>query len=152
MSTRSKTEVGTEPPTKRETLRGRDPAPVHQAGLRSALRANAAFSAVSGIAIAAASAMLPDLLGAGTAALYLVIGVFLVAFAVRLVLLARGETISRRDALMIVAGDWGWVLGSAVVIGMGLLTTLGAVLVGATAFVVGGFAVWQGRHLPRGGK
>lgn len=96
--------------------------------------------------------MLPELLGAGTTPLYLIIGAFLATFGIRLMLLARSEDIPRKEALVIVAGDWGWVVGSVVVIGMGILTTLGAALVAGTAVVVGAFAVWQGRHLPSGGR
>lgn len=122
--------------------------PENQAGLRRALRANAAFSGASGLAIAATSRILPDLLGAGTTMLYLAVGVFLLAFALRLVLLARGKRIPRKEAAMIVVGDSAWVGGSIVVIWMGFLNILGASLVGMTAVVVGGLAAWQGRHLP----
>ncbi|MDX1567165.1 MAG: hypothetical protein R3223_05140 [Longimicrobiales bacterium] len=147
MATRSQVENG--PNRGQDAERRWNAAAEGRRGLRTALRVNAAFSGASGLVIAVASSVLPGLLGAGTTTLYLVIGVFLVAFAVRLALLARGESISRSEALMIVAGDWGWVAGSAAVIGMGLLTPLGTVLVGATALVVGSFAVWQGRNLPR---
>lgn len=123
--------------------------PENQAGLRRALRANAAFSGISGLAIATTSLILPGILGAGTTVLYLIIGVFLIAFALRLVQLARGERIPRQEALMIVVGDSAWVGGSVLVIGLGLLNTLGAVLVGTTAVVVAGFAAWQARYLPR---
>ncbi|MFW6200825.1 MAG: hypothetical protein ACOC8K_09640 [Gemmatimonadota bacterium] len=148
MTTRSRRKRGTEGETAGGRAEGRDRRPGDLAGLRRALWANAAFSGASGVAIAAGSSMLPELLGAGTTTLYVLIGVFLIAFALRLVLLARGEDIPRKEAVVIVASDWGWVVGSVLVIGMGFLTTLGAVLVGGTAVVVGGFAVWQGRNLP----
>lgn len=152
MTTRSERETGTGRDAKAGQAVERDGRPGNRPALRKALRANAAFSGASGLAIAATSSTLPDLLGAGTTTLYLIIGAFLATFGVRLMLLARSEDIPRKEALVIVAGDWGWVVGSAVVIGMGILTTLGTVLVAGTAVVVGAFAVWQRRHLPSGGR
>jgi len=122
--------------------------PDAQRSLRTALRMNAGFSGASGAAIVGFSGVLADVMGAGTRTLYLVIGVLLVAYAVGLAFLAGRGRIPRWEGVLVVAGDWAWVVGSAVVIGLGLLSTFGAAVVAAAAAAVGGFAVWQGRSLP----
>lgn len=119
--------------------------------LRLALRSNAAFCSLSGAAIAAGAGTLPGLLGAGTARFYLVLGIFLVLYGAQLFFLSRRDRIRRLEGILVVAGDAAWVVGSAVVAAVGILTPAGVALVLVTAAVVGGFAVWQGRHLPPAG-
>lgn len=122
-----------------------------QSPLRLAVRTNAAFCSLSGAAIAAFSGVLPGRLGAGSSGFYLGLGLFLVLYGVQLFFLSRRERIRRLEGILVVAGDAAWVAGSAVVAAAGILTPTGVALVLATAAVVGGFAVWQGRHLPAGG-
>ncbi len=116
--------------------------------LRLALRSNAAFCSVSGALIAALSASLPGILGAGSGRFYLVLGVFLVLYGIQIFFLSRRERIRRFEAILVVAGDVAWVVGSVVVAAVGILTSEGMVLVLATAAAVAGFALWQGRNLP----
>lgn len=116
--------------------------------LRRALRANAGFSALSGLAIAGFSGSLPDVMGAGPSLLYLVLGIGLAAYAAHLFLLSRRDELRRLEAVLVVAGDVAWVAGSAVVLVAGVLTAQGAALVAGAAAVVAALAVWQGRNLP----
>lgn len=118
------------------------------ARLRRAVRSNALFCSLSGAAIAAFSGSLPGILGAGPARFYLVLGVFLVLYGIQLFFLSRRARIRRLEGILVVAGDVVWVVGSVVVAAAGILTPEGLALVLATAAVVAGFAVWQGRNLP----
>lgn len=117
--------------------------------LRTALRANAAFSGFSGILIAIYSDTMPELLGAGHSLLYLLLGVGLATYAVYLVFLARRSPLPRREAVGVVWGDGAWVAGSAMLVAIDVLSRPGTVLVTATAIVVAAFAIWQARNLPQ---
>lgn len=109
--------------------------------LRQLQRINAAFSGLTGVAMAAASDWLsrqidlPRLVVA-------VLGVALVVWSVLLVLLA-GQPVSRLVPLsrLVATGDAGWVLGSIVLMVVGALTRVGFAIVGAAAAIVAGFAV-----------
>ncbi len=116
---------------------------------RTAVRANAAFCGLSGLAIALLASRLPALLGAGDPTFYLWLGVFLVVYGVHLGLTARRERIRRVEGLLIVGGDVAWVVGSVVAVAVGVLTPSGIGLVLAVAAVVGAFALWQWRALAR---
>lgn len=118
---------------------------------RSAVRANAVFCGVSGVAIAALAGRLPGLLGAGERSLYLSLGVFLALYALNLAWRAGHAGLGRAEGWLIVGGDVAWVAGSAAVIAAGALSAAGAWAVGLVAGVVGGFAVWQARALQSAG-
>ncbi|MEZ4217189.1 MAG: hypothetical protein R3E88_11975 [Myxococcota bacterium] len=118
--------------------------------LRTALRANAAFSGGSGLALLAGDGFFAALLGAfqhvGEVQL---VGAGLVAFAAVLVALARRAAIPAAAARAVVVADAVWVVGSAVALLAAPLPTLGAAAVALVALVVAGLAVWQAAGLRR---
>ncbi len=116
-----------------------DPTPL----LRYSLRANAAFSTVSGATCLVAATPLAASLGMPQPALITSLGANLLVFALLLVWLAAQREIRIPLALGIVAADVAWVIGSAAVIAAGPLTTAGNWTVAAVANVVLLFAVLQ---------
>lgn len=120
------------------------------AAFRTAVRANAVFCAVSGLAIAGFATPLTRFLGAGSPGLYVGLGIFLAVYGVHLFLTSRRHGVGRAEGWLIVAGDVAWVAASVAVAAAGLLTSGGAAAVLAVAVVVGGFALWQWRALGSG--
>lgn len=118
------------------------------APLQRWLAANALFSGASGLAILVTSGRLPALLGAGGRAFYLALGALLCLYAVGLWRVSR-RAVDPLEGRLIVAGDVIWVLGSAALIGTGLLTPTGALIVSAVALVIAVFAVGQWRGVRR---
>ncbi|MDL5158211.1 hypothetical protein [Actinomycetospora termitidis] len=118
-----------------------------QAPLRRVLLLDAAASGALGVLGAAGSSALDDLLGL-PAALLLGVGVFLVVYALGLVVLSRLATVPRGLTWVVVLGDGAWVLASvALVVGIWSdLTVLGAVVVLAQAAAVAVFAELQYTH------
>lgn len=112
--------------------------------LRRWLRANAAFSALSGSALLAFSRILPGTLGVGTPWVYAGVGAGLVLYAVHLWRVAGGP-LGRADVGMIVGGDVAWVLGSVALVASGALAPAGVWIVAGVALVIGLFAVMQWR-------
>lgn len=111
--------------------------------LRLALRLDAAASGTLGVAALLAAPALSDLSGLGTGALR-GIGVFLVAYAAALVLLAALRVIPRPAAWAVVAGNLAWAVGTGVLaFTVHDLTTAGTVLVLAQALAVTAFADLQ---------
>lgn len=123
----------------------------HPPLLRRWLRANGAFSAISGLALAVLSGSLPELLGAGGRWVYLAIGIGLVLYSVHLWRVA-GRPVDPVEIRMIVAGDAAWVLGSAGLVLSGALSPTGVWIVAGVAVVIGLFAVLQWRGLKRAGS
>jgi hypothetical protein len=120
------------------------------ATLRTALRANAAFSALSGLVLAAGSGVLGPWLGIPQATL-VVVGVALLPWALLLHRSAARPAPSTAEARLAVAGDLAWVAGSAAVLLLDPigLTTAGKVAVVVVALLVADFAVWQAIGLGR---
>ena len=119
----------------------------HATLLRGTLKANAAFSALSGAVFLLLAGFLATLVAIGRAG-FMQNGVSLLLFSGLLIYLATRRRVDRwwilSLVLLIAAMDLLWVAGSAVMILMpSLTTTAGAVLVGATAVVVGAFAALQ---------
>lgn len=115
--------------------------------LRTALRANAAFSAVSAAILLGLSSPLAGALGAPRSVL-LGIGAALALFVVDLLATAHKRPIPSWKVRAFVAMDSLWVLGSvAVVLLPTPLTTLGRAAVLAVAVVVAALAVQQHRGL-----
>jgi hypothetical protein len=111
--------------------------------LRLALRLDAVASGALGIVSLAAAPAESDLLGPGTGALR-GIGVFLVAYAAGLVLLAGLRTIPRPAAWTVVVGNLAWAVGTGVLaFAVHDLTTLGTVVVLVQAVAVAAFADLQ---------
>lgn len=113
--------------------------------LRAALMGNAAFSAVSGIALAAMPSTLSAILGFDQPPILASLGVGLVLFAVALFFVARQRPISRQFAWTAIMLDDAWVLASVALLMFAptLFSPAGEWLIGAVAVVVAGFAVAQ---------
>ncbi len=117
--------------------------------LRRVLQANAVFSTTSGIALIGAAKSLSTFIGIDRWWILLVIGVVLLAFTVGLVLNSRRDSINEKDVVQAIVSDGVWVLGSAVVLFVGVLTTAGNWLVALVALVVFAFALLQAIGLHR---
>ncbi|MGH7600784.1 MAG: hypothetical protein ACREOI_30885 [bacterium] len=111
--------------------------------LRRTLQANAAFSALSGIIAIAGAKPLSLLLGVNVSLLLIGMGIALLAYAAVLFLNARRESIKLPEAWLAVVLDAAWVIGSAILIFAGTLSTTGNWLVAIVADIVLLFAVLQ---------
>lgn len=110
--------------------------------VRSVLRIDAATSAVNGALLAAGAGPLDDILGTGRPGIVRAVGALLLVYALGLVLLARAPWESvRRLVPITVAADAGWVVGTAIGIGLGWFDIAGAVLAVAAAVIVAGLAL-----------
>jgi hypothetical protein len=119
--------------------------------LRTALRANAAFSTATGIGMLLAPAAAGALLGVDAPWVLRGIGLALLIFAVDLVWFSRSERTLRTIGQAAVAGDAAWVLGTLALATLmpGLLSTSGWMMAAGVALAVGGFAVAQALGLRR---
>lgn len=111
--------------------------------LRLALRGNGVFSLLSGTAFAVASTRISEVIGLEYPIILMAVGLGLIAFAGALFFNAARAEISRLEAAAAVVGDAAWVLGSGVVIALGVLTTTGNWAVAIVADVVLLFAILQ---------
>jgi hypothetical protein len=111
--------------------------------LRRSLLANAAFSGLSGLVFLAASQPLAAFIGLTEPSTLTVVAVCLLLFAGGLFLNARRPVVRRAEAWAAVALDFGWVLGSGIVIWTGVLSVQGNWAVAAVADVVLLFAILQ---------
>ncbi|MDA0260897.1 MAG: hypothetical protein O3A21_01675 [Proteobacteria bacterium] len=112
--------------------------------LRTALLANAGFSAASGLALAVASTSLSDLIGINAPFVLALLGIALLLYAVVLFVSARRRVINRGLAWAAIAMDDAWVVGSiALLVVPGWFTPFGVWLVGIVAAIVTGFAIAQ---------
>jgi hypothetical protein len=112
------------------------------------LLADAAMTGVNGLAYAVAGGWLADWFGAPES-LVRSLGVFLVAVAAGVALLATRAAIPRRGVAALAALNTVWVIASLDYALLGGLTTLGVVWTVVQAVVVGGFAagqVWLARR------
>lgn len=114
------------------------------------LRANSAFSTLSGVLMAAFSGFLPAVLGIGSWWVYVGIGIALVLYGLRLWWLGR-RPVDPGEARLILFADVAWVLASLVLIASGVLSSTGAWIVASVAVVIGVFAAGQWRSLKREG-
>lgn len=117
--------------------------------LRNTLKANAGFSSAWGIALIIWHPELSNWMGVEMPMVLLIIGIGLLLFAAVLFYLAFGKTIKPGAIKSIVYQDWGWVLGSAILlIGQFFELSLpGQLLIGAVAAVVASFAILQSKWL-----
>ena len=112
--------------------------------LRRLLRANAVFSAVTGLVATIDAGQVADGLGIGQGWLVRAMGVGLLGFALMLTVAARqSPAMLRRVTPVISAADFGWVLGTAMVIGFGWLSDEGSLAMALVAVVVLVFGVAQ---------
>ena len=122
--------------------------------LRNALRANAAFSGLSGLVLIVDARPLASLTGISAVLAFYVVGAFLIGFAAELVWVAGQRPISRTLAMVAIVADVLWVAASAVVLATGVLslTQAGMWIVAILADVVAIFAIAQYLGLRRTGK
>ena len=115
--------------------------------LRRTLLVNGIATAMTGLTTLLAAPWLPAVLGPASPLLLAVTGAGLVIFASVLLAQARRARIDRRVAWVIAALDIAWVLGSIAVMEVGVLTTIGNLVVGAIGAVVLVFAILELRGL-----
>ncbi|MCW3815937.1 hypothetical protein ONA91_15950 [Micromonospora sp. DR5-3] len=120
--------------------------------LRFALKQDAIGSGANGVVYVVVAAIFGELFGLPAAFLY-PIGVFLVAWAATLLLLAARPTVSRAAVGVVMAVNIAWVVASVelLVAGWFPLTGLGTALVIVQAVVVAGFTVLQFAGLRKAG-
>jgi hypothetical protein len=119
--------------------------------LRSALRANGIFSAVSSILLIVLALPLSILTGIQPPVILVIVGLLVLPFAVLLLWATSRPTIDRRLAGATIVLDAIWVMASIaiLIIGWPPLTTAGKWLVGILALIVANFAIWQSVGLMR---
>ena len=118
--------------------------------LRTAFKANGAFSALSALVLLFGDGLVAALLGAFDALGEIhFVGVNLAIFAAFLFWLASREHISPRLAVAVIAADLLWVAASWIAIGAGMTSGQGAWVVAMVADVVALFAVLQYMGLRR---
>ncbi len=117
--------------------------------LRVALRANAAFSSISGVIFLLLSTQIAAYLGDVQPLDVLSTGISLVGFALLLLVLASRRPPARPLVLGVIALDAGWVLLTLVFCLLGIFAPQGAVAALVVAAIVAGFAVLQWRGLQR---
>jgi hypothetical protein len=119
--------------------------------LRSALRASAAFSTLSGLALLAAPGAIGAVLGVQAPEVHQGIGLALLVFAADLLWFSRTPHTLRAIGRAAVAGDAAWMLGTLALAlaSPGLLRRTGWVLAGAVALAVAGFGAAQALGLRR---
>ncbi|MFQ5699811.1 MAG: hypothetical protein ACE5IL_16225 [Myxococcota bacterium] len=117
--------------------------------LRGALRANALFSGVSGVCALIAAAPLAEHLGVAPPVRVSSTGLDLVGFAGLLALVASRPRISPAWVTAILAADGLWVLGSAVLIPLGVFSLQGRWIIAILAEIVAALAILQYAGLRR---
>lgn len=112
--------------------------------IRTALKANAAFCASGGLVALGGAWVLSDPLGV-PAPVLAAVGAVLIPYAALLLVWSRRRPFRRLEGWMAVAGDLAWVIGSALILGLGpgSLTTAGVWVVGLVGLVVLDFALAQ---------
>ena len=115
--------------------------------LKRTLLVNGIATAMTGLLALVGAPWLPAVLGPTSPLLLAVIGIGLLGFAGVLLVQARRPRIERRVAWAIAVMDIAWVLGSFAVVEVGVLTTLGNLIVAAVAAVVLVFAILEVRGI-----
>ncbi len=121
-----------------------------EAALRGRLRQNAAFSGLGGLIGAAACVPLADLMGFDQWWILLAISLGLLGFA-GLVWAASKRPADKLvgDALEISIADASWVIGSVVVVALGVFSTAGVAIMLGQAAMVAFFGTTQFLHRSR---
>lgn len=119
--------------------------PVNDRLLRTALRGNGIFSALSGTVLAVTSRPLAEWMGISPATALLVLGVILLLYAVDLFWVTTRENLSLPFAWFAIIMDVLWVIGSVALLIMDPLglTVAGKWAIGLIAEVVALFAIVQ---------
>jgi len=124
----------------------------HSRFLRRSLQLDGIASGLCGAVLLLGAKPISALFGLSTAAIARVVGGLLVVYAVALVWNASRSTVSRGEALLAVALNVAWVLGSLLVVVDGPLTLIGNAAVAAVAAAVLGFSVLEVLGLRRLGE
>ena len=111
--------------------------------LRTALKSNGVFSTVTGMAFIVAAGPIAERIGLDYPWLLMVIGASLLIFAFGLFRNAMAASVDLLEARIAVALDFAWVLGSVVVVALGVLSTTGNWGVAIVADIVLVFAIAQ---------
>lgn len=113
--------------------------------LRTALLLNASSCLLFGLVFLAFPAPVGQLIGSPDSGVIPVVGAALLFNGIHLVLASRRARPICREILYFIAGDALWVIGTVVLIGLGLMATSteGRVAALAVAAMVGAFAVMQ---------
>ena len=111
--------------------------------LRRSLLANAAFSAVSGLVFIFAAGSIADRTGLDDPLTLIIVGIFLVFYAVGLAVNALRPIVNLIEARVAIALDIVWVISSAVLIIIGFLNMTGNWAAGILADLVLVFAICQ---------
>jgi len=119
--------------------------------LRGSLRANAAFSALSGVVLAIANGEIATLLGEVPSLLVLLVGVQLLFFAGLLVWLASRSEIPASLATGVVVADLLWIFATILVVYIDVLTRSGEALATVLAGIVLVMAILQSIGIRRMG-
>ena len=119
--------------------------------LRMSLRANAAFSAISGVILATGAFAIAPGIGVEPSWIVLIVGLGLLPFAVDLFINSRREKIDVSRVKQAIVGDALWVVASIAVLTVNPtgLTGIGFAAVTAVAVVVSEFAFFQWLGLRR---
>lgn len=112
--------------------------------LRNLLRINAAFSTLTGAIALVAASPVADFLGVQQVWLIRLLGVALLGFAAAVLLTSRAQGRALDVGSQIISlNDFGWVLGTLVVLALGWLTTEGAVVMGLIGLLVLSLGIGQ---------
>lgn len=113
--------------------------------LHKAIRANALFCDVSGLAMTFAAKPIAQFIGLENSTALVFIGIGLVGWSVFLFMTSMQVEIPKWKAWLAIEGDLAWVIGSAVVLlgDFQPLTMVGKWTIGTIADLVMGFAIWQ---------
>ncbi len=113
--------------------------------LRNALKANAAFSLLSGITLILAKGSIAQLMNINNNMVLLYIGVGLLLFVASILHAAFSSTLSIKKVKFIIVQDWAWVVGSVLLLlwRPWEISMEGNVMIAVVAAAVAGFALWQ---------
>ncbi len=119
--------------------------------LRWVLKANAAFSLVSGVTLILVHSAIAELMDVRSPEVLLYVGIGLVLFSATVFQAGLRKDISVKQVQSIIVQDWAWVAGSAVIIGVQAweLSHLGYWMIAGVALLVADFAIFQMRFLKR---
>jgi hypothetical protein len=117
--------------------------------LRATLVTNGISTALCGLALLVVPGLLAPLLGVPGPGILAAVGAGLLLYAAGLFLTAARQPISRAAAWTAIVMDVGWVIGSVVLLEIGVLTPIGSGLVSLVAIVVLVFAALQYRGVRR---
>lgn len=122
-----------------------DPRPPHDAQrlLRNALRANGAFSTLSGLAFTLGAGPVAAAIGLGDARLLAGVGLGLLGFAAYLAWVSSRPTIDLSTSMQIVFADLAWVVGTVPLVLLDVLSRTGTIAAVLIADVVLLFAILQ---------